>query len=306
MKQRIILDTDIGTDVDDAYALAMLANSPEVELEAVTTVWADARLRARMAKKLLTLLGKPDVPVAAGENNPLNPDRGAYLMGHEGEGFLDSDGGPEISETSTSELIEALLRKYPGEIKVLLIGPQTNFGKLLTEKPELASLIKEIVVMGGTPFYGPREMELFGERPIDYNLVADPEAARVVFQSGVPITMVGVNVTMPTLLRESQIEQIGKHGTDATEALFTMTRRWLDVIGLNETPMHDALACAAAFTTEFLDTMMLNVAIETKGELTAGLTVVNRYNHADWNTVRVAVDARADQFMRFLLERILV
>jgi len=303
--QRIILDTDIGTDVDDAYAIALLANCPEVKIEAVTTVWADALLRARMARKLLNLLGRPEIPVAVGESRPINPERPAFLFGHEGRGVLDGDEDLSLAEEPAGEIIESLLRKYPNEIKVLLIGPQTNLGGLLCEKPELAPLIKEFVVMGGTPFYGPKEMERFGERPVDYNLVADPEAARVVFDSGVPITMIGLNATMPTLLKGSHIEHVAKHGSPAADLLYSMTEEWLGVIGREETPMHDPLAVTAAFSMDFLETMMLNVSIETKGELTTGLTVVNRCDNEEWNTVRVATDAKCGEFIEFMLQRIL-
>lgn len=305
MAERIILDTDIGTDIDDAFAIALLANCPEVEIEAVTTVWANAHLRARMARKLLDTLGRQDIPVAVGESLPLNPERPAFLMGHEGRGVLEDGEGLTLLKEPAGVVIESLLRKYPGEIKVLLIGPQTNLGKLLSEKPDLAPLIKEFVVMGGTPFYGPKEMESFGARPMDYNIVTDPEAARVVFESGVPITMIGLNVTMPTLLKRGHIERIEKHGAPSTDLLRLMTAEWLRITGWTETPMHDPLAVTAAFTMEFLETMMLSVKIETRGEFTTGLTVVNRSDNEAWNTVRVATEAKSDEFVEFMLQRIL-
>ncbi|RJP71707.1 MAG: nucleoside hydrolase [Candidatus Abyssobacteria bacterium SURF_17] len=306
MTQRIIFDTDIGTDVDDAYALSFLAHCPEVHIEAVTTVWADPLLRARIARKLLNLLGKPHIPVAVGESAPLNPARAAFLMGNEGRGVLNGNENLRLSEIPATALIESLLKKYPHEIKVLLMGPETNMGKLLSEKPELAALVKEFVIMGGMPFYSPKEMALIGERPVEFNLTSDPEAARTVFESGVPITMVGANVTFPTLLKQEHIERIRNHGAPATDLLHSMTIEWLKVFDLEETSMHDPLAASAAFTLEFLDTMMLNVAVETKGEFTTGLTVVNRCNNADWNTVRVATEARSIEFINFMLKRILV
>jgi purine nucleosidase len=253
---------------------------------------------------LLNLLGTSDIPVAVGEDLPVNRSRPAFLLGHEERNVQD---GEEIviSDEPAARVIESLIRTYPGEIKVLLIGPQTNFGMLLSEKPDLAGLIKEFVVMGGTPFYGPKEIQIFGEKPLDYNLVTDPEAARIVFESGTPITMVGINVTTPTLLRKSQIDRVRKRGLPATDYLYDMTVEWLKVINSHEASMHDPLAVAAAFTMDFLDTMMLNVIIETEGEATAGLTVVNHYDNEDWNTVRVATDARCDEFVEFMLQRIL-
>lgn len=305
MVQRVIFDTDIGTDVDDAYALALLANSPEVTIEAVTTVWADPHLRARIARKLLNLLEKKDIPVAAGQREAMENGRPAFLFGHEGEDVFDEGEELPLSETPATELIESLIRRYPREVKILLMGPQTNIGRLLREKPELAKLIKEFVIMGGVPFYGPEEMKRIGERPLEVNISSDPIAARIVFESGVPITLIGANVTMPTLLKQEHIEMIGNHGKPATDLLYRMTRIWLKLIGLDETPMHDPLAATAAFNLEFIDAMMVNVAIETEGEFTAGLTVVNRYDNEKWNTVRVATDVNSEAFIAFMLERIL-
>lgn len=306
MAQRIIFDTDIGTDVDDAYALALLAHSPEVNIEAVTTVWADPELRARIARKLLNLLGKQDIPIAAGERVAMEDGRPAFLLGHEGQGVFEGDEELLLSEAPATKLIESLVRKYPHELKILLMGPQTNIGKLLQEKPELAKLIQEFVIMGGVPFYGPEEMERIGERPLEVNISADPIAARIVFESGVPITLVGANVTMPTLLKQEHIEMIGNHGKPAPDLLYRMTQVWLKFIGQNETPMHDPLAATAAFNLDFIDTMMVKVAIETKGEFTTGFTVVNCYDNAEWNNVRVATDVKSDEFIAFMLERILV
>jgi purine nucleosidase len=303
--QRIIFDTDIGTDVDDAYALALLVNSPEVEIEAVTTVWADPLLRARIARTLLNSLGKSDIPVAVGESTAMEGGRPAFLLGHEGNCLSDGDKGLEVSGIPAAELIGSLLRKYPHEIKVLLMGPQTNLGRMLAQEPELAMLVKEFVIMGGLPFYGLKEMERIGERPLETNFAADPQAVRIVFECDAPITLVGANVTMPVILTQEHIERIRKRRTPATDLLHDMTVEWLRMIGLNETPMHDPLAVAAAFTLDFLDTMMLNVTIETKGELTAGLPVVNRCDNEEWNRVRVATDVRGDEFMEFMLERIL-
>ena len=305
MVERIILDTDIGTDVDDAYAIAMLANCPEVQIDAVTTVWADAHLRARMARKLLDTLDRPDIPVAVGESLPLNRERPAFLLGHEGRGVIEEGEGLSLHGEPAAVVIESLLRKFPGEIKIVLIGPQTNLGRLLSEKPDLAPLIKEFVVMGGMPFYGPKEIERFGQRPVDYNLVTDPEAAKIVFDSGVPITMIGLNVTASTLLKRDHIERIEKHGAPHTDLLHRMTAEWFEVTGWTETHMHDPLAVTAAFTMEFLETMALQVKIETRGEFTTGLTVVNRSDNKAWNNVRVATEARSEEFVEFMLQRIL-
>jgi len=303
--QRIIFDTDIGTDIDDAYALTFLAKSPEVKIEAVTTVWADTKLRGRIARKLLNLLGKPDIPVAAGANTPMDDNRPAFLFGHEGKNVFKENEDLPLSDIPPGELIEGLLKKYPNEIKVLLMGQHTNLGIMLAEKPELASLIKEFVIMGGVPFYGPEDMERIGERPLEINIAGDPLAASIVFNCGVPITLVGANVTLLPLLKQEHIKAIGARTTPATDLLHTMTTEWLRLMGLDETPMHDPIASAAAFTLDYLDTIQVNVAIETTGKLTQGFTIVNRYDNEEWNRVRVATGVRAEEFIEFMLERML-
>jgi inosine-uridine nucleoside N-ribohydrolase len=135
--------------------------------------------------------------------------------------------------------------------------------------------------------------------------VADPEAVSIVFHSGVPITMVGCNVTTPTLLKKEHIERIRDHGSPSTDLLYRMTERWLGVLGQDKTSMHDPLAVTAVFNMEFLETMMLNVNIETRGELTSGLTVVNRYCSEEMNRVRTATDVRSEEFIEFMMRRIL-
>jgi inosine-uridine nucleoside N-ribohydrolase len=113
-----------------------------------------------------------------------------------------------------------------------------------------------------------------------------------------------VNVTVPTLLTKGDIQRVKESRDPAIRFLSAMTDEWISFMGIEETSMHDALAASTAFTLEFLDTMMLSVAVETNGELTTGLTIVNRSSQNAWNRVRVATDARR-AVRRFMLERIL-
>jgi len=123
----IVLDTDVGTDVDDAFAIALAAKSPELNLKAVTTVYGDVHLRARMARKLLRLLGAADVPVAAGIDQPLTPGKQVYWGGWEGEGFLtDEDESWPPESRGGVELILEVLDTSPDPVTLVAIGPLTN------------------------------------------------------------------------------------------------------------------------------------------------------------------------------------
>src|SRR5262245_18393688 len=147
MPRRIVLDTDIGTDVDDALALALALASPEIELVAVTTVAGDTMRRGRIAARLLALGGRGDVPVHAGCERALSVPGGFAWFGHEGDGILDGSRDP----VSTEPAVDALLRLFgPGdELELVAIGPLTNVAVALERDPGFARRVARLTVMGG-------------------------------------------------------------------------------------------------------------------------------------------------------------
>jgi hypothetical protein len=150
-KQKIILDTDIGTDVDDAWALATVLGSPELDLLGVTTVYGDTALRASIARTLLILAGRADIPVACGQERPLPGAPAVYWPGHEGRGLLRFDGSDpqDFHPLPASDFIIEMSHRYAGELLLVAIAPLTNVAMALRRDPSLVRWLQGVVLMGG-------------------------------------------------------------------------------------------------------------------------------------------------------------
>ena len=200
--RRIILDTDPG--VDDALAIFLALRSPELKVEAITPVSGNVPLALTLpnALRLVEIAGRTDVPVAAGAATPLlrRLVTATYVHGDNGLGGADFP-EPKLKPVSenAAQLICRMVRESPGQITIVGIGPLTNVATALKSDSDLAPKIKEIVVMGGSLSAGNITPSA------EFNFYVDPEAAKIVFDSGVPITMVGLNVTEKVLLGEQQI-----------------------------------------------------------------------------------------------------
>lgn len=277
----VILDTDIGTDIDDAFALALILHSPELDLLGVTTASGDTRARARLAAKLLQEAGRPDVPVAAGEPGkslPIDQCRWA-------EGFSSS----ALTEQPAVEFLKQQLESRPGEITLLPIGPLTNMGALLKRYPEAGRKIKRIVLMGGSVNHG------YGDDPKplpEYNIAQDPAAAQAVFSSGVSILMVPLDVTAMLRLEASQRHRVFTHPTPLTNALAILYHLWS-----HETPiLFDPMAVAMLIDPTLCETETMSIEVDQKG-----FTRPEAGKSAD-AVVALKTDPR--RFMEFYLRRV--
>src|SRR3712207_156570 len=259
---RVILDTDIGTDVDDALALALAAASPELRVEGVTTVHADAPLRARIARTLLDLASREDVPVIAGASKPLQtplPENfhwGPRLWGHEGVGVLPpEDLSPtDDPDTNADEAARFIIEKaaaHPSELSLITVGPLTNVARALQLEPQLANRISGLTLMGGMVDVSKSDWPPM----LETNLNADPGAARIVFASGVPLTIVPIEVTTRVFLSPAQREEMRAWGQPLSDTLLTLMEQMREgfsdfpqSLGLSadifqgRTYMHDPLA----------------------------------------------------------------
>ena len=173
----VILDTDIGDDIDDAFALALILRSPELHLLGIETAFGDTELRARLVDRYLAAVGRTDIPVMAGVQGPQTNhfSQAAYARQW-----------PERKHASGVDFLLKQIRAHPGKITLICVGPLTNIGELLKEHPDARTLIKRLVIMGGSVKVGykpkaPPEPE--------WNIKLDPAAAQTVFASGVPITL---------------------------------------------------------------------------------------------------------------------
>ena len=260
MGRRIVLDTDIGTDVDDALALALALASPELELVAVTTVSGDTALRARIAARLLALAGRTDVPVHAGCAEPLGGTAGFAWFGHEGDGILDRSRDAVAPEPAVDALLR-LFREQDG-LELVTIGPLTNVAVALERAPELAGRIARLTAMGGWL----REVVIGGNRlppAVDYNLCSDPVASRRVLSAGIPTRLVSADATVRVWLTDADVVALERSGSDLHAALARAVRVWSPrqrdlFAGLgaplpagNAAFLHDPLAIACAHDESF-------------------------------------------------------
>jgi purine nucleosidase len=293
----ILLDTDIGTDIDDAYALTLAAASPEVDLRGVTTVNNDTVLRARIARKLLNLLDRSDVPVIAGAAEPLTPGVGRGWLGHEGEGIDLADTAPAGDFHALDSVARILHTGNEARVTLVTIGALTNVVRLLAllngeERPR----IERIVAMASTfEGYGPENAR------IEHNVACDPLAFRQMIESGIPVTLVGLNVTRQTTMTTRQVDDLESIGGPLACALVGMHRVWFRKIGKDQSPMHDALAVACVFRPDLLTTIPVVPSITG----TDGAVVYNPPAAGQVTSVDIAVDADVGSFHDLLWARTL-
>ncbi len=286
------LDTDIGDDIDDAFALVLLLQSPELNLQGVSTVFGDTRRRTHLAAHLLKLYGRADIPVAAGIGTPLQPRQRpsgvpqAALL-DEREAFLNL---PNLSPLSGPELLIQNAQRHAGKLTLLCIGPLTNIAIALQQEPHLFMAIRSIILMGGTS----------GLPLAEWNMRSDVKAAQIVLGSGIPITMIGMNVTMHCQLKREDVQQIRNAQWRETQFLSRLIGiwqrhrpRWHPAMPY----LHDPLTIAALCNTEFFQFEEMPVRLFNTGYMVPRLL--------NGPQVRAATSVQAEQARLWIMQRLL-
>jgi inosine-uridine nucleoside N-ribohydrolase len=300
----IVLDCDPGHD--DAIALLLAVASPEVELVGVTTVSGNQTLDKTTANaiRVLELVGKGDVPVAAGAERPLVREQyvAAYVHGESG---LD---GPELPPPARDpvpqhavDFLAERIRERDGKLTLVPTGPLTNVALLLALHPDARP--ERIVFMGGA--YGEGNVSPAAE----FNIWADPEAARRVFESGIDTTMVGLDVTHEALITDEHTERLraaGRVGTVVAELMdFYSAFHKQRYPELGGSPMHDPVALAHVLRDDLLRTRHVGVEVDCSWGAGRGRTNVDLRGRMGWEpNAHVAYDVDADAFAELLIERI--
>src|SRR5216684_6871965 len=319
--RRVIIDTDPGTD--DAMAIILALNSAEFKVEALTVVPGnvDGRQGLENALKIVSLARRCDVVVAGGAQHPLNQKLITAQFWHGKNGLA----GVELPASKCKadrrfgpDLIIEMAHKYPHELTLIPVGPLTNIALAVSKDPYIASLVHDIVIMGGSVTGG----NVNGAA--EANIYNDPEAAQIVFSAGWMVTMIGSDVGERTLMKRKYLAELqASHGPQsdfvAKLADFYLTRS--EKSGYSGAAMYDPLAVGAVIDPTLVTLKDMHVDVETKGEFTRGETVANRMGSNENNVLhgdhyeiegaiglkpnaRVCVASDADRFLNLFVSRI--
>jgi inosine-uridine nucleoside N-ribohydrolase len=319
--KKIILDTDPGTD--DAMALMLALNSPELDVRAVTVVPGNVVAAQGLdnALRMVSLANRCDIPVAAGAEHPLFQKLITAEFWHGRNGLANIELPPskcKVDGRFGPDLIIQLVHASPHEITLVPIGPLTNIALAVEKDPSVVSLVKEVILMGGGITGG--NVNAAAEA----NIYNDPEAAQIVFQAGWPITMVGLDVANKTLLTQKYLDQLGTTHGPINDFIYGIAKYLVNLsakFGQPGTAMYDPLAVGVAIDATLVEAPEMHVDVETRGEFTRGETVANRHGYVERNVLhgdhyviegvdqvkpnaRVCMNVDAARFLQIFVSRI--
>lgn len=256
-RQKVIIDTDIGDDIDDAYALTLALHSPEFEILGVTTAWGDTALRARLASRLLAASGAKHIVVVPGI-----PTKSKAIFSQHAWAAA----APKAPNGNAVDYLIAQARRYPHQITLIAIGPLTNIGAAINRDPATFRLFNRVVLMGGSIHYGYGNPQATPPPPAEpeYNIASDPTAARKVLASGVPIFMMPLDATQ-WKLDDNKLSEIAARSTPVTDALLLLTTEWQLATHQHTPTLYDAMAVTYALRPEICPTTPLRLQVDNRG-----------------------------------------
>ncbi len=284
--QKVIIDTDIGDDIDDAFALALALHSPELQILGVTTTFGDTELRAKLASRLLTEAGRPDIPVFAGTPTQT---KSTFTQRRYAEGGHLSN----PSNASAVDFILEQIRRYPNEVTLIGIGPLVNVGAVIAKDPAIFRQLKRVVIMGGSVYRGYDNYIGYGP-PVppdpEWNIINDIPSAQKLFASRVPLYVLPVDST-ELKLDEVKRAFLFRQDTPLTDALTLLYQQWG-----NQTPtMFDPMAVAYTINPALCPMTPLHIRVDEKGFTRPEPGAPN---------AQVCLESNPDQFFGFFLPRI--
>ncbi len=310
--KKIIFDTDPGTD--DALALMLALNSPELDVRAITVVPGNvtAAMGLENALHMASLANRCDIPVAAGAQHPLFQKliTAEFWHGKNGLGNIELPPSKcKVDSRFGPDLIIQLVHASPHEITLVPVGPLTNIALAVEKDPSIVPLVKEVILMGGSIAGG--NVNAAAEA----NIYNDPEAAQIVFQAGWPLTMVGLEVGDKAPFTRKYLAELGQSHGPVNDFIVSET------FGASGSPMYDPSAVAVAIDATLVKVQEMHVDVETRGEFTRGETVGNRRGGVEHNVLhgdryviegvdpvkpnaKVCVDVDADRLLQLFVSRI--
>ncbi len=282
--EKIIIDTDIGDDVDDAFAVALALRSPELQILGITTSFGDTEGRAKIADRLLSEAGRLDIPVAAGASTKTNNPMSQRRYG---------DGGhfARGSHPAAVDFILEDIRRDPGEITLVAIGPLVNVGALIDRDPQTFRKLKRVVIMGGSVDRGYGDPYAAATPPqAEWNIMNDIPAAQKLFASGVRLYVMPLDSTQ-LKLDEVKREFLFKQGTPLTDALTLLYHQW----GQQTPTLFDPMTIAFIDDPKLCPVQSMNIVVDEKGMTRRGTGAAN---------AQVCLRSDPEAFFRFYLGRL--
>ena len=303
--KRIIIDTDPG--VDDALTFLLALASPEIKLEALTTTQGNVTLEktTRNALSVLELGRASDIPVASGSMLPLVQPlhASAYVHGESGIGNsqLPAPQAKTVPGHAVDYLIERVLAE-PNEISIFPIGPMTNIAMAIRKEAKFAKAVKELVIMGGAI------QENGNVTPLaEFNIHVDPHAAHIVFHSGIPITLIPLDVTQKCLLSQSHVDRLMKIKSPISRFIKEAMEVYLKYsveLGYVGSALHDPLTLATIIAPELLTLKEYYVDVDISGGVSMGKTFADIHNVTKKPAnMKVAMNVQGEDFIELFLQR---
>ncbi len=289
--QKVIIDTDIGDDIDDVFALGLALQSPELHILGVTTAWGNTTLRARLAERLLRETGHGNIPVAIGIEKH-DPQGGKFSQARWAEA-----GPPPNTHLQAVDFILGQIRKHPGEITLIVIGPETNIGAAIDRDPATFRKLKRVVIMGGSVRRGYGDLDSAPPRPPEpeYNIKMDIPAARKLFTSGVPLYVMPLDSTQ-LKLDEGKRTLLFTRSTPLTDALTLLYHQWASETHQQTPTLFDAVAVTYAINPSLCPAEPLKIEVDDQG-----------YTREQSGTpnAQVCLHSDPEAFFHFYMERLL-
>lgn len=288
--KRIIIDTDIGDDVDDAFAVALALVSPEIQVAGITTVYKDTVERARLALSIVEKYGLYDVPVYAGCGHPLKEPADVSEKPLQYRALI-----PPEKNVGFKNAVDFLIEEAEKDQELIIvgIGPMTNLAQAFLKKPDVMKKVRYILMGGAYDRVYP-----------EWNILCDPEAAKIVLESGADITIAGLDITAKLALHREQLRAIRNAKGEKAEYLCRLMEIWYERAGF--VVLHDPLLIAYLIEPENMQTEPSSVKVELHGEHTRGLAyrTSNWWGVYDRGPVRTAVRTDAERVIALFMERV--
>jgi inosine-uridine nucleoside N-ribohydrolase len=285
---KVIIDTDIGDDIDDAFAIALALSSQHVQVLGITTAYGDTALRARLVERFLTETGHASVPVFAG---PATADENGFSQRRYAEQF------PARQWPDGVSFVLDQIRKYPGQVTLICIAPLSSVGAMIDRDPATFRKLQRIAMMGGSIRRGYGDLGFLpdhGPSP-EYNILMDIPAAKKLFASGVPIFMMPLDSTQ-LKLDEVLRGQLFSQGTPVTDNLALLYQQWTNATQYPTPTLFDAMAVADVLDPSLCPTTPMHIVVDDHGYTRATPGTANAH---------VCLDSDSDRFFHFYFRTVL-